>query len=83
MRTVVMTDPGVLEVNWAWLPTWVGMNQQLIKQIEQELAPLVEGQFVTEEILDQASEKVIELIAKECPLEGVRDYLDGLKFIQA
>lgn len=82
MRTVVLTDPGTLEVNWQWLPTWVGINQQLLKKLEQEITPLVKGKALSESDLDVISDKVIEVIVRECPLPGVRDYLDGLKFIQ-
>jgi hypothetical protein len=82
MRTVVLTDPGTLEVNWQWLPTWIGINHQLMKRLEQEITPLVIGKALTESDLDTINDKVIEVIVEECPLPGVRDYLDGLKFIE-
>ncbi len=82
MRAVILTDPGTLEVNWQWLPTWVGINQQLMKKLEQEITPLVKGKALTDSDLDMVNDKVIEVITRECPLPGVRDYLDGLKFIQ-
>lgn len=81
MRAIILTDPGVLELNWTWLPTWVGMNQALMQKIEREVTPLVQGKSLTSKELDDVSDQVINLIARECPLGGVRDYLDGLKFI--
>lgn len=81
MRAVILTDPGVLELNWQWLPTWVGMNTALTQKIEREIAPLVQGKALTARELDDVSDKIINLIAEQCPLQGVRDYLDGLKFI--
>ena len=83
MRTILLTDPGTLELNWQWLPTWVGLNQQLIKRLEKEITPLVKGKELTEDDLDRVNDKVIELIAQECPLPGVSDYLDGIKFVEA
>lgn len=82
MRAVILTDPGTLELNWMWLPTWIGMNTRLKQEIEREIAPLVEGREITDQDLDQINNEVIRLILKHCPLEGVGDYLDGLKFIQ-
>ena len=83
MRTIVLTDPGVLELNYMWLPTWVGMNSRLKQKIEKEIAPLVEGRALTDADLDDVNTAVIALLVRECPLPGVADYLDGLKFIQA
>jgi hypothetical protein len=82
MRTVILTDPGVLELNWMWLPTWIGMNARLKQSIEQELAPIVQGKAMTDQELDAINSWVIARIVTECPLPGVSDYLDGLKFIQ-
>lgn len=83
MRTIVLTDPGTLELNYMWLPTWIGLNSRLKQRIEREIAPLVEGRAITDEDLDRVNDAVINLLAKECPLPGLSDYLDGLKFIQA
>jgi hypothetical protein len=83
MRSVVLTDPGTLELNWMWLPTWVGMNTRLKQKIEKEIAPLVEGKALADSDLDRINDAVVAMIVKECPLPGVSDYLDGLKFVKA
>lgn len=82
MRTVVLTDAGTLELNYMWLPTWVGLNARLKQKLERELAPQIEGRTATDKELDRINLLVIDEIVKECPLPGVRDYLDGLKFIK-
>ncbi len=81
MRAVVLTDPGVLELNWAWLPTWIGMNGRLKQEIEKELEPKIVGLPLTEQSLDHINDMVLDLLEKRCPLKGLRDYLDGLKFL--
>lgn len=82
MRFVVRTGPGVLELNWMWLPTFIGMNNGLKKRIEEELAPLLEGKELTEDLLDSASARVVEIICKmHTALPGLRDYLDAIKFV--
>ena len=81
MRAVVRTAPGVLEINWMWLPTFIGMNAQLKKEIEERLAPKLEGRPL-EEALDDAHEMVIEFLVERFPaLHGMRDYLDAMKYV--
>jgi len=83
MRTVVITSPGVLELNFMWLPTWIGSNGQLKKRLEEELKDKVVGRPLTENELDEINEEVIALLEKLNPsVEGLRDYLDGLKFVK-
>lgn len=81
MRTIVLTDPGVLELNWTWLPTWIGINARLKQELEREISPLVVGREMSAQDLDQLNEQVIDLLVQKCPLPGFRDYLDGLKFV--
>ena len=82
MRTILRTRTGVLELNWTWLPTWVGMNTQLKKAIETELSDKVKGKPMTEAVLDEINDMVIDLLERKVPhVTGLRDYLDGLKFV--
>lgn len=82
MRAIIRTREGVLELNWMWLPTWVGMNAQLKKAIESELADSVKGKPMTEPVLDEINEMVIDILERKSPhVTGLREYLDGLKFI--
>ena len=83
MRTVVVTGPGVVELAYTWLPTWIGINASLKKEIEAALAEGIVGRALTEEVLDQIHEEVVDFLAKRFPyIEGLRDYLDSLKFVQ-
>lgn len=82
MRFVVRTAPGVLELSWMWLPAFCGLNNQLKKHIEDQLKPLLEGQELTDDLLDAAHERVIEIICTHFPtIAGLRDYLDAVKFV--
>lgn len=65
-----------------WLPTWLGINRVAITAVEKELAPKVVGKAATEEELDAINDEVIELLAARHPeITGLRDFLDGLKFV--
>lgn len=82
MRTVVPTEDGILEVNYMWLPTFIGMNNQLKKEMEEAIKDKIEGKVLSEELLNEADNLVIEYLEKKfVTIEGLRDYLNGLKFI--
>lgn len=83
MQAIVITGPGQVELNWTWLPTWIGMNGALKKEIEKELSDKVIGRPLDEKSLAEINELVIDFLCTRCPLTGLRDYLDGLKFVQA
>ena len=82
MRLVDRTGPGVLSLNYMWLPTWVGMNAQLIKEIETAISDGIVGKPLDEGTLDAAHFAVIEFLGKKFPnITGMFDYLDGVKFV--
>lgn len=83
MKVFQRTGPGTLGLNYMWLPTWVGMNSALIKEIEEYVTPYLMGQGLTEEALEQASELAVNfLVAKFPHIKGLFEYLDGLKYVE-
>lgn len=83
MRFVDRTAPGKLELNYMWLPTWVGMNESLIRDIEQELSKTIIGRDLTESLLDEAHQSVLQILVGRYPqIGGLFEYLDGVKFIE-
>lgn len=85
MRFVHLTGPGKLELNYMWLPTWLGINTQALKAVEDALKSkiLSGGLTATEEHLDELHELVIEVLIEKYGQvhEGLSDYLDGIKFV--
>lgn len=83
MRLLHRTAPGMLGLNYMWLPTWVGMNGSLIKEIEQHLNPILAGNPITDELLEQADGLIIDYLVKKFPhITGLFEYLDGLKYVE-
>jgi hypothetical protein len=82
MRLVQLTTPGRLELNFLWMPTWLGINREAKELIEGELRSKLLGLPATEETLDEINEMVLEVLTTRYPIEGLRDYLDGLKFVR-
>jgi hypothetical protein len=83
MRAVVRTAKGILELNYMWLPTWIGMNSMIKAKLERELKAKVEGMEMSDENLDAINEMVLDHLEELNPtVDGLRDYLDGLKFVK-
>lgn len=83
MRAVVRTQEGVLELNYMWLPTWIGMSSTIKTNIERELRENIVGMTMDDDSLDAISKMVVDFLVDQNPhIEGLRDYLDGLKFVQ-
>lgn len=78
MYLVVEEEPGIYALNYMWLPTWLGMNTKLIQEIEDDLKFALAGMTP-----EQATRAIISYLEKKFPtLPGLRDYLDGIKFVR-
>jgi hypothetical protein len=84
MRLVDRSGPGTLALNYMWLPTFIGMNGHLIREIEEYISPAIVGRDLDESTLDLADSKVLEFLEQRFPnVPGLFDYLDGLKYVTA
>jgi len=82
MRTVVRTQEGVLELNYMWLPCWIGMNSILKADIERELSKRIVGLEMSKDTLDKIDQMIIDFLGEHNQhIEGLKDFLDGLKFV--
>lgn len=81
MRVVVSVGKGVAELNWTWLPTFIGMDSFVRKEMR-EVVRQFEGQELTEEVLDQAHKAVCAFLQERyATIHGLAAYLDGLKAV--
>lgn len=81
MRIIVVDKNAVL-LNHMWLPTWLGENHQFKKNLEEKLRKDVEGKELTDEVLNEIHDKIIDFIVEQYPIPGLFDYLDGLKYVE-
>jgi hypothetical protein len=82
MKMVVAAGAGELELNVMWLPTWLGMNTALHQELEADLTPQIVGRVLDEATLELAHEAVLDFFERKFPnIEGLRDYLDAIKFV--
>lgn len=82
MRLVDRTAPGQVGFNYMWAPTWIGMNSQLVREIDEHLATVLVGRELTEDTLDLGHQTVLAFLeSKFGNINGLFDYLDGLKYV--
>jgi len=82
MRLVVQTDPGVLELNYTWLPTWIGINNQFKNEMEKKLKTDIVGLTMDEAGLEKAHRLVLDYICEKNPgIKGLYEYLDAMKYV--
>jgi hypothetical protein len=82
MRSVVYVGEGVVEVNWLWLPSCIGINTVIQREIESSLAKSVQGMELTEKSLDDIHTMVVTFLCQRFShIEGLNLYLDALKFV--
>lgn len=77
MLLVNRVKDGVYELNYMWLPTCIGMNVKLKQEMERELAVVAQGKTP-----EEVSDLVLGWLCERVPVEGLRDYIDGMKFLQ-
>lgn len=83
MRAVVHVGNGVVELNYMWLPTAIGMNSLLKQEIEKALADRLQGLPLDDHGLDQAHAVVVEFLEKKFPeIEGLPRFLDAMKYLE-
>lgn len=83
MRTVVPVDRGVIELNWMWLPAFIGMDSVVRRDLQKQVIGLFEGKDLTDSVLHDAHCFVVGFLCSKYPaVDGLDLYLDALKFIE-
>lgn len=73
----------MVELNWLWLPTVIGMNTKLKEQLEKKLSSRIVGMVLTDASLEQVNHIVIDALCEEFPyVTGLKEYLQALEHLQ-
>jgi hypothetical protein len=78
----ISVEKSAVVLNYMWLPTWLGQNLQFKRDLEKELRAKIVGRSIDQRTLDEIHGLIIEYICTKFPLPGLRDYLDGIKFLE-
>ncbi len=79
--TVQAPGDGVLELNFMWLPTWVGVNHAIKKEIEEKIGATFKGREIDETTLDELDEAIIDLLQKKFPEIQFTEYLRAIRHV--
>ena len=83
MDLVVPSIDGGLEINFSWLPTWLGLNQPMLRVIDAGLQESFQGRAFTPELMAEMNQKVIELLVKEFPaIKGLDQLLSAVAHVR-
>lgn len=83
MKIFVRNGAGSVGLNYMWLPTFIGMNSALIRELEQHVTPIMAGRALTDELLEEGSAAALQFLCERFPhVKGLEEYLDGLKFVE-
>jgi hypothetical protein len=83
MRLIVQIEPGVAEVNWTWLPSWLGLNSMFLKQLGEHLKPQLLNLRLDQGTLDLGHELAKNYIVSCFPnIEGLAGYLDAIRLVK-
>jgi hypothetical protein len=62
-----------------WLPSWIGMNPILIKEVGEHMQSKAVGKELTTDMLDELDLEVRAFLCQRFPnISGLDRYLDGL-----
>lgn len=83
MRAIIDVGKGTVELNYMWLPTFIGMNAVLKQQMEKDLQAELRGVQLDDAGLDRAHDLIVDYVVKKFPhIKGLDLYLDALKFLE-
>lgn len=82
MRFVHKTDDG-WDINWMWMPSFLGLSTSLTAQIRESLRQKFEGRTMTDRLVEEMHQKCIDVICEKFPnTRGLREYLMAIREVK-
>jgi len=82
----VKDRPGKWEVAWTWMPFFLASDGELIKRVDKSMTKALRGaarmKTTGEELHRLLHSKVLDLVAEAYPLQGLRQYLEGIEGVE-
>lgn len=79
MRVIQVAPDGAIELSWMWLPTFIGQNYQVTKELGDAWKDQYpEGLPNTSEGLDEMHFFTIKWLTEKFAIEGLAEYLSGI-----
>lgn len=73
---------GRVTLNFMFLPTFIGQNPIIQKELQKELAKMFAGKTVTPWLLDEVHNWTIQWLKNKFQITGLDDYLRAIEKVQ-
>lgn len=78
MHAVTSPEPGVLEVNYMWLPAWIGINTPLLTEMGEVVRQATVGKTLHAAVVAGHDAVVNFVVNKHPEIKGLRQYLNAM-----
>lgn len=83
MRVIQVAKDGAIELCWMWLPTFIGQNYPVMKELGNAWAEAFpQGVRSDDAGLDAMHDFTIKWLCEKFPIEGLEPYLRGIENIK-
>jgi len=83
MLTVQLAKDGALELNWMWLPTFIGQNYPVMRELEKVWRSQFAGKLkLNEEGLREAHEFTLKWLCDKFKINGLGEYLRAIENVR-
>jgi hypothetical protein len=73
---------GRVTLNFMFLPTFIGQNPIIQKELQKELAKMFAGKTVTPALLDEVHTWIIQWLQNKFQIAGLEKYLQAIEEVQ-
>jgi len=83
MRVLQVADDGAIELRWMWLPTFIGQNYMVLKELGEAWKEAFPAGVRSDDAgLDALHDFTIAWLGKKFPIPGLQSYLEAIKHVQ-
>lgn len=72
-------DPNTVTINYAWLPTWIGLNQALLSDVANQLLEEFSPRPLRQDTLNEMEIRLIDLLSDRLKMPDLRNLLYALR----
>lgn len=82
MRLVHIAKDGAVELNWMWLPTFIGQNYMVLRELQKVWMEKFRNAPKTEATLDIIHDFTIGWLFEKFPMPGLDKYLKAIENVR-
>jgi len=75
-------DPSALDLNWMWLPAFIGQDHRMLQQLREELMEVFGGRPIQNETMAKIHHFVLDWFDRKYHIKGLRKYLEAVIHVE-